>query len=98
MSLCQQRLPPDRNQPFTIEIFWMDRPDSHRDKNRMKRVLIYPSAYAFSNAPISIFFICSIAIITFCDFLAFLSARNLLKMLGTTCQDSPYLSFNHPHC
>src|SRR5215831_5135526 len=35
---------------------------------------------------------------TLCDFFGSLSCNNSTKVLGTTCQDNPYLSFNQPHC
>src|SRR3972149_4731377 len=41
--------------------------------------------------------ICSMACMTPFDFFAFLSCKNLGKIEGTICHDSPYLSLSQPH-
>jgi hypothetical protein len=46
----------------------------------------------------SIFFICSIAFMTREDFSASASWSISASTVGTTCQDTPYLSLSQPHC
>src|SRR5581483_5696576 len=41
--------------------------------------------------------ILSMACMTRCDFAASLSLKSLPKIVGTICQESPYLSFSQPH-
>src|SRR5258708_19561329 len=42
--------------------------------------------------------ICIMACMTRCDFAASLSLSNFPKIVGTICQESPYLSLSQPHC
>src|SRR4028119_939886 len=55
-------------------------------------------SYARSNVLMSSLCIWSIAFMTFCDFFVSLSCNILAKTAGTTCHETPYLSFSHPHC
>jgi hypothetical protein len=63
----------------------------------MARLVPYPAA-ACSNAPMSIFFIWSIAFIALRDFAGSGSLNSLTSTVGMICQERPYLSFSQPHC
>jgi hypothetical protein len=56
----------------------------------------HPSA-ARCKVGMSIFFICSIAFITRCDFSASLLCSNSGNTVGVICHDRPYLSLSQPH-
>jgi hypothetical protein len=58
----------------------------------------YPSAYARFSSAISSFFICSMAVMALCAPADWESLKRSAISVGTTCQDSPYLSFSQPHC
>src|SRR5262249_18676584 len=55
-------------------------------------------SYACFKALMSSFFICITALITRSDFAVSFSCNIRLNNVGTICHESPYLSFNQPHC
>ncbi len=57
---------------------------------------VYSSAYAFWSAAMSNFVIASIASVTRLAFPGSGSLIMSMSMVGTTCQDSPYLSVSQP--
>src|SRR5262245_32878119 len=59
---------------------------------------VYCPAYARCSIAMSSFFICIIASPTRLVFAPSLSANSLPSTVGTTCQETPYLSFSQPHC
>src|SRR5438309_1380851 len=66
-------------------------------ENRFVDHNYFPSAARLSSA-ISNFFICKKAFVTLANF-SESEDRNISSIIvGTTCQDSPNLSFSHPHC
>src|SRR6185436_2834612 len=55
----------------------------------------FAACFSFLMSSFTIF---NMACMTRCDFAASLSCNISTKIVGTICQESPYLSFSQPHC